>query len=125
MNQCNFIGRITKDLELKMAGQHQVVNFSLAVNDPKTKDGKERTAFVDCAAFNKSAELITRYCAKGDLIRVTAKFQTKEYEHNGKKGWNKNFVISEFEFMPNPKREINGNVAPKTDSNFANDDIPF
>ena len=37
MNLVNLTGRITKDLELKQAGQTQVTNFSMAVDNPFKK----------------------------------------------------------------------------------------
>lgn len=37
MNLTILTGRITKDLEIKQAGQTQVLNFSLAVDNPFKK----------------------------------------------------------------------------------------
>ena len=73
-------GRITKDLELKQAGQTQVTNFSLAVDNPFKKDG---TSFFDIAAFGKTAQLLTDYCGKGSKILIEGnlkqdRFQDKE-----------------------------------------------
>ncbi|MEM0688355.1 single-stranded DNA-binding protein [Staphylococcus haemolyticus] len=73
-------GRITKDLELKQAGQTQVTNFSLAVDNPFKKDD---TSFFDIAAFGKTAQLLTDYCGKGSKILIEGnlkqdRFQDKE-----------------------------------------------
>ncbi|WP_261008614.1 single-stranded DNA-binding protein, partial [Staphylococcus haemolyticus] len=73
-------GRITKDLELKQAGQTQVTNFSLAVDNPFKKDD---TSFFDIAAFGKTAQLVTDYCGKGSKILIEGnlkqdRFQDKE-----------------------------------------------
>ncbi|AJT61518.1 MULTISPECIES: single-stranded DNA-binding protein [Bacilli] len=73
-------GRITKDLELKQAGQTQVTNFSLAVDNPFKKDD---TSFFDIVAFGKTAELLNNYCGKGSKILIEGnlkqdRFQDKE-----------------------------------------------
>ncbi|ASN70493.1 putative single-stranded DNA-binding protein [uncultured Caudovirales phage] len=73
-------GRITKDLELKQAGQTQVTNFSLAVDNPFKRDD---TSFFDIAAFGKTAQLLNDYCGKGSKILIEGnlkqdRFQDKE-----------------------------------------------
>lgn len=73
-------GRITKDLELKQAGQTQVTNFSLAVDNSFKKDD---TSFFDIVAFGKTAELLNNYCGKGSKILIEGnlkqdRFQDKE-----------------------------------------------
>ena len=72
-------GRITKDLELKQAGQTQVTNFS-AVDNPFKKDD---TSFFDIVAFGKTCELLNNYCGKGSKILIEGnlkqdRFQDKE-----------------------------------------------
>ena len=73
-------GRITKDLELKQAGQTQVTNFSLAVDNPFKRDD---TSFFDIVAFGKTAQLLNNYCGKGSKILIEGnlkqdRFQDKE-----------------------------------------------
>lgn len=73
-------GRITKDLELKQAGQTQVTNFSMAVDNPFKKDD---TSFFDIVAFGKTAQLLNDYCGKGSKVLIEGnlkqdRFQDKE-----------------------------------------------
>lgn len=73
-------GRITKDLELKQAGQTQVTNFSMAVDNPFKKDD---TSFFDVVAFGKTAQLLNDYCGKGSKVLIEGnlkqdRFQDKE-----------------------------------------------
>ena len=73
-------GRITKDLGLKQAGQTQVTNFSMAVDNPFKKDD---TSFFDIVAFGKTAQLLNDYCGKGSKILIEGnlkqdRFQDKE-----------------------------------------------
>ncbi|WP_210126608.1 single-stranded DNA-binding protein [Staphylococcus sp. GDY8P83P] len=67
MNIVAITGRITKDLELKQAGQTQVTNFSMAVENPYKKDD---ASFFDIVAFGKTAKLLNQYCGKGSKIGV-------------------------------------------------------
>ena len=59
-----IIGRITKDIELRTTEKGtNVVKLNIAVNN-----GKEDTTFFPITLFNKTAELVNKYCDKGDLI---------------------------------------------------------
>lgn len=70
-------GRITKDLELKQAGQTQVTNFSLAVDNPFKKDD---TSFFDIAAFGKTAQLLNNYCGKGSKILIEGNLKQDRFQ---------------------------------------------
>ncbi|MDT4256078.1 single-stranded DNA-binding protein, partial [Staphylococcus haemolyticus] len=64
----------------KQAGQTQVTNFSMAVDNPFKKDD---TSFFDIVAFGKTAELLNNYCGKGSKILIEGnlkqdRFQDKE-----------------------------------------------
>lgn len=80
-------GRITKDLELKQAGQTQVTNFSLAVDNPFKKDD---TSFFDIVAFGKTAQLLTDYCGKGSKILIEGNLKQDRFQD--KEGHNRSAV---------------------------------
>ena len=80
-------GRITKDLELKQAGQTTVTNFSLAVDNPFKRDD---TSFFDVVAFGKTAELLNNYCSKGSKILVEGNL--KQDRFTDKEGNNRSVV---------------------------------
>ena len=80
-------GRITKDLELKQAGQTQVTNFSLAVDNPFKKDD---TSFFDIAAFSKTAQLLNNYCGKGSKILIEGNLKQDRFQD--KEGHNRSVV---------------------------------
>lgn len=127
-------GRITKDLELKQAGQTTVTNFSLAVDNPFKKDD---TSFFDVVAFGKTAELLNNYCSKGSKILVEGNL--KQDRFTDKEGNNRSVVrvvANRVEFLDS-KGSNQGQAAPKQQSNdpFANanggpvnitdEDLPF
>ncbi|EGG72641.1 single-stranded DNA-binding protein, partial [Staphylococcus epidermidis] len=70
-------GRITKDLELKQAGQTQVTNFSMAVDNPSKKDD---TSFFDIVAFGKTAQLLNDYCGKGSKVLIEGNLKQDRFQ---------------------------------------------
>ena len=92
-------GRITKDLELKQAGQTQVTNFSLAVDNPFKKDD---TSFFDIVAFGKTAQLLNNYCGKGSKILIEGNLKQDRFQD--KEGNNRSVVrviANRIEFLDN------------------------
>lgn len=84
-NSVTFIGRFTRDPELKTTSSGtSVCNFCLArQRDGKPKDGEAPPSeFVDFAAWGKTAETISKYFRKGDRIAVIGSLQTRTYENN-------------------------------------------
>ncbi len=111
-------GRITKDLELKQAGQTTVTNFSLAVDNPFKKDD---TSFFDVVAFGKTAELLNNYCGKGSKILIEGNL--KQDRFTDKEGNNRSVVrvmANRVEFLDS--KGSKGQPAPKQQANdpFAN-----
>ena len=83
MNNCSFIGRLGKDPDMRYTTDGKAVaSFSLAVN----RDGKKDvTDWINFVAWEKTAELIAKYCNKGDLIGVTGSLQQRSWEKDGQK----------------------------------------
>ena len=81
MNLVCLIGRLTKDPELKTTQSGKsVVTFSLAV------DGFKDTDFIDCVAWNATAENLAKFKKKGEQIALTGRITTRSYEdRNGNK----------------------------------------
>lgn len=80
INTVALLGRLTSTPELKStASGVKVTTFTLAV-DRKPKDGEKQTDFIDCVAWSGTAEFITRFFAKGNMIAVSGSIQTHNYE---------------------------------------------
>lgn len=83
LNQCNFIGRLGRDPELRYTpGGDAVCNFSIAVGGDYTKDGQkiEETEWVRISAFGKKAEVCGEYLTKGSKIFVTGRMRTRKWQ---------------------------------------------
>lgn len=130
-------GRITKDLELKQAGQTQVTNFSMAVDNPFKKDD---TSFFDIVAFGKTAQLLNDYCGKGSKVLIEGNLKQDRFQD--KEGNNRSVVrviANRIEFLDNKGSNQQNNQpqqqrgqAPVGNNPFANDnnaniddDLPF
>ena len=78
MNKVCLVGRMCADVELRSTNTGKsVCDFALAV-DRKGKDAG--TDFIDCAAWEKTAEFISSYFSKGSRIAITGRLQTRNYE---------------------------------------------
>ena len=97
MNDCNFLGRLTKDPELRLTTSgKKCLNFCIAV---RRKFKNDTSDFIDCVAWDKTAEVIIQYCKKGDLIGVTGQLQTRFYETaSGEKRKISEIIVSDFDF---------------------------
>ncbi len=100
MNNCSFVGRLTKDPELKTTQSgKKYLRFCLAVDGIKDKDGNKTTDFIDCIAWNKSAEIIAQYSSKGSRLGVTGRLHTTTAEANGEKRKYMDIVVDGFDFL--------------------------
>ena len=82
MNLVVLTGRLTKDCELKYsASGTSYCRFTLAVNRAFEKD---KSDFISCTAFGKTAELCGEYLRKGSLTGVQGRIQQDTYEKDGK-----------------------------------------
>lgn len=100
-NHCEFIGRITHDIELRQTPTGtSVIRFRIAVDRSRRKDGDKVTDFITCSAFDKRAEAIARNFHKGSQIFVIGEMQYRQYEtRSGDKRETYELSVSEFLFV--------------------------
>jgi single-strand DNA-binding protein len=78
MNSINLVGRLTTDPELKQTNSGKsVCTFTLAVSRPRVKD---TTDFINCVVWNQSAEYLTSYGHKGNLVAVTGVLTSRKFD---------------------------------------------
>lgn len=88
LNRVTLMGRLTRDPELRQTNNGTAVaNFSLAVDrDFKEKDGERSTDFLDCVAWSHTANFVAKYCAKGSMVAVDGRVETRDWvDKNGTK----------------------------------------
>lgn len=81
MNQIVLMGRMTKDPDLRYTQtQKPVASFTLAVDRDFTPQGEEKqTDFIDCVAWNKTAEFVHQYFSKGQMAAVSGRLQMRDW----------------------------------------------
>lgn len=124
MNKVYLIGRVTKDLELKMTpGGVAVLDLRLAVDDSyKGKDGQsvEKTIFLDVSVWGKLAEVCEKYLSKGSPVLVEGKLEMNEWQTpEGEKRSKLRVRANDVQFLGSPsggKRETLGTTTRGTAS---------
>jgi single-strand DNA-binding protein len=124
MNKTIFIGRTTKDLELKKTTSGtSVVSFSLAVNrDYKGDDGEIKSDSFNIVAWQEKAENLVKYVKKGHRVALDCRAETRQYDDkDGTTRTVVEFVVNSFEFLEPKKQEDEFNDATK--KNFGKDSV--
>jgi single-strand DNA-binding protein len=82
INTITLVGRMAVDPELKFTGSGKAVcSFRLAVDRQfKDAEGNRETDFFDIVAWQNSAEFVANYVAKGDLVGVVGRLQSRKWE---------------------------------------------
>ncbi|MDE6501041.1 MAG: single-stranded DNA-binding protein [Ruminococcus sp.] len=83
MNKVILMGRLTADPEIRQSQNGtSMCRFTVAVNrkfvDKST--GKREADFVSCTAWNKTAEFVSRYFSKGQMIAIDGTLRTGSYQ---------------------------------------------
>lgn len=126
MNRAILIGRLTKDLELrKTPTGTSVLRFTVAVNR-RVAAGQEPVAdFINCVAWNKTAELMAQYIHKGSQVGLEGRIQTGSYEKDGTRVYTTEVICDSVQFL-DPKASSTREVSPVNESqNNNNDDESF
>ena len=100
MNKFIGIGRLTKDPEIRTAGDTKLASFSLAIDRRfKAQDGVEAD-FLNFTAFGKQAEFAEKWLTKGIKIAVEGRAQNHNYtDKNGVKRYEIQFIAEQMQFV--------------------------
>lgn len=113
MNKFQFLGRLTKDPEVRYTANtnSQVTSFPLAVNRRFTsQNGERQTDFFNLTAFGKIAEFCSKYYKKGQQVLVEGRIQNRTWEdQNGQKRYATDFII-ENAYFADSRREGSGDT---------------
>ncbi|MBR7162298.1 MAG: single-stranded DNA-binding protein, partial [Clostridia bacterium] len=67
LNKVILIGHITHDLELKTTPSGvSVCSFSIGVNRKYSKDGEQKSDFINIVAWRQQADFVARYFRRGN-----------------------------------------------------------
>lgn len=130
LNQAVLMGRLTADPELKHTQSGiAVVRFTLAVDRSYARQGEERqTDFIRITAWRNTAEFVSRYFRKGQLVAVQGPIQTGTYtDRDGNKRTSFDVVADQVHFAERKQSDAAPNVNPSDDFEELDDsdDLPF
>jgi single-strand DNA-binding protein len=136
LNKIVVMGRFTADAELRSTqGGKNVTSFTLAVNrDFKGQNGERETDFINCVAWNGTADFVTRYFKKGSMAIVSGRLQTRNYETTDGQKRTATEIVAENVYFGESKRDTA--ESETADSGFPStlpsefnaeedDDLPF
>jgi len=139
-NRVLLMGRLTRDPQLSYTpNQTAVVDFGMATNRSWTgQDGSQReeTCFVDCRMFGKRAEVINKYCKRGNPLFVEGRLTFDSWEaQDGSKRSKLRVTVENFEFISSggggggegagQTRQSTGSMDSQGPQQAGEDDIPF
>lgn len=130
MNRTILIGRLTKNPELrKSQSGNSIVNFTLAVDNGKDKNGEKTTLFIDVVCFNATADNVAKYTSKGSLVGVDGKLHQRWYENkDGKKVNVIEIYADSVQFLETKKQkeeDEEDEEEPLTNDEVDDEDLPF
>lgn len=100
MNKVFLIGNLTKKPEVREVKSSKICDFTVAIN--RQNDGVD---YIECIAWNKTAELIGTYLDKGSKVSVEGRLAVDSYEDkDGNKRKNTSVMVESIEFL-SPKKE--------------------
>ena len=134
LNKVILIGNITHDLEIKQTPSGvSVCSFSIAVNRKYSKDGEQKTDFINIVAWRNTADFIARYFKRGNAICICGSIQTRSWtDNNGNKRYATEVIADEASFVESKKESSSDDLgytptmpAPQFEEVSGDDDLPF
>ena len=124
LNTVAISGRLGRDPELKSTNNgNSVANFSVAVDqgfgDQKT------TSWVRCVAWQKTAEFVTKFFQKGDMIILSGRLQGRTWEQDGVKREVLEVVAEKIDFAGEKKKSQSNVERALASEPEAEETIPF
>ncbi len=133
-NKVIMMGNLTRDPQLSyLPSQTPVVEFGLATNRKwKSNEGqmREEVCFIDCRAYGRMAENISKYCQKGRPLMIEGRLTFDQWEaQDGSKRSKHRVTVESFNFVDSGGGRGTDSAAIPAPAGAqegpANDDIPF
>lgn len=122
-NKAIIVGRLTRDPEVRTtpSGQ-QVCTFSVATsrvwNNPNTRERQEKTEFHNVVAWGKTADVAGKYLAKGSLVLVEGRIETRSWDdqQSGTKKYRTEIIVESMQLGPRSANVGGGSSARPANS---------
>ncbi len=136
VNKVILIGRLGADPEVRYTQDGTMVtNFRLATDEQwKDKSGEkvQKTEWHRIVTFRKLAEICGNYLAKGRLVYIEGRLQTRAWDdRDGNKKYTTEIIASNMQMLERKgdeagqSRGLNGADTGFKEPDFPEDDVPF
>lgn len=117
MNKVILVGRLTADPELKQTQSGiSSCRFTVAVNRPyKSQKGEYESDFISCVAWRQTAEFVSRYFNKGQMIALEGNMRNSTYQdrnHQDVTHYKTDVYVDNVEFCGSKNNNTNTAPAP-------------
>lgn len=127
MNKVILFGRLVENPVLKMTESGKAVcSIRIAVS---RSYNREKTDFINCVAWQKTAELLCEYTQKGDMLGLVGRIEGRSWtDSDGAKRYATEVNVEELQFA----NSVSKKKASQTEDGFApgaeypsGDELPF
>lgn len=138
VNKIILIGRLGGDPEVRYTQDGTMVtNFNLATDEQwKDKNGEkvQKTEWHKIVTFRKLAEICGNYLAKGRLVYIEGRIQTRAWDDkDGNKRYTTEIVASNMQMLERKEQGagsyqgggFGSGMPPSAGSDIPEDDVPF
>lgn len=130
MNKAIIIGNLTRDPETRVAGEHKVCTFTVAVSRRfANQQGERLTDFIPVVTWRKLAENCEKYLCKGLKVAVAGEIRTRSYDaQDGTKRYITEIQADEVQFLERKSEACNAPDMDKPLPDFSQMDdqeLPF
>lgn len=128
LNNCQFIGNVGRDPEIRDVNGSKVASFSIACTEKwKDKNGerKERTEWVNCSVWGALASIVEQYVTKGSKLYIAGRLETREYEKDGVKKYATQIVVNTLKMLDGKTNNQAPAEEQRQDQDQDDSTIPF
>ncbi len=118
MNRVILLGRLTRDAEIKYTQASEplaICRFVVAVDRPFSRnrqEGEPTADFINCVAFGKRGESISKFFNKGNKIALDGRLQINSYnDKDGNKRYSANVIVDDFYFCEKKSADKDENTS--------------
>lgn len=120
LNKAILMGRLTRDPELRHTQSNiPVASFTLAVDRGYSRnnaDGQQTVDFINIVAWRNTAEFVSKWFRKGQLVAVTGRIQVRSWTDRDNNSRTSYEIVADECFFAESKRDSAGGSMPSADN---------
>jgi single-strand DNA-binding protein len=111
INRVVMTGNLTRDPELRAAGETSICKLRIACNTRRKNQGQweEKPNYFDVTVFGTRGENCAKYLTKGRPVAIDGRLEWREYEVDGQKRQSIDIIADNVQFLGGRDDAGNGN----------------